>query len=211
MRSPEDGVWFPLAYINGGGMDLHWMRTLFGYDQYDELEEQAALVAPGSEGLLFIPHFAGRILPSVPEMHGGFVGLTWNHGKGHLFRAAMEGIAYEYALYLESLHKLYPDTHFRTMYSIGGGAKSSLFVQIKSDVLGVNAVSFHQADTALLGTAAIAGTGIGLIQDCKKAILSAQCKKQEYQFNTLHHKNYQLYRDAYASLLNLLSHYYQSN
>ena len=188
-------------------MDLHWMRELFGYDTYSELEREAALITPGSDGLLFIPHFAGRILPSVPEMRGGFAGLTWKHRQGHLFRATMEAIAYEYSLYLDSLRELYPEMTFKTMYSIGGGAKSSTFIQIKSDVLGVNTLSFQATDTALLGTAAIAGTSIGLIQDYKKAIQIAQHKRQEYFFDQTNHDLYKLHCKAYASLLGLLSAY----
>ena len=70
MRSPEDGLWFPLAYISGGGMSLRWIRDqLGGSADYDALEKLAQDVPPGSEGLLFIPHWSGRVLPSLSLIH----------------------------------------------------------------------------------------------------------------------------------------------
>ena len=75
-RSAADGLWNALAYISGGGMCLHWYRKLSALT-YKELDEAAAGAAPGCGGLLFLPHFAGRTCPSVPEVRGTWLGLGW--------------------------------------------------------------------------------------------------------------------------------------
>lgn len=171
MRSPIDGLWMPLAYINGGGLCLRWFRDEFTGKEgvsYDELSDKAKDIPPGSEGILFIPHFGGRVLPSSPDLKGSFLGLDWKHTKEHLYRAIMEGIAYEYHYYYSVLKKLYPGEQFPVLYATGGGAKSELFNSIKADVLGVDVVSFEMSDTALIGSAVIAGVGCGVFADYRE-------------------------------------------
>lgn len=166
MRAPEQEQWYPMAYINGGGLCVRWARdNLSGAVKgtYEELEKEAALVPAGSDGLYCIPHFAGRVLPYHPNLRGGFVGMSWNHTRGHLYRSVMEGIAYEYAFYLSALKKMYPGYGFQKLYTMGGGARSRLFGQIKADVLGVDVVICDEVDTALRGTARIAAKAVGLL------------------------------------------------
>lgn len=165
MCSPEKGQWFPMAYINGGGLCVRWARDKLGACgcTYEELEREAAAVEPGSGGLYCIPHFAGRVLPYHPDLRGGFVGMNWNHGRGHLYRSILEGIAYEYAFYLSVLKNMYPRYEFGRLYTMGGGARSGLFNQIKADVLGVDVTICREVDTALRGTARIAGKAVGIL------------------------------------------------
>jgi xylulokinase len=175
MRSPEDGRFFPLTYINGGGLCIRWFRDNFTGSPpvpYKELEAEAAKIPAGSEGLVFVPHFAGRVLPSDPNLKGSYSGLDLRHTRAHLFRAILEGIAYEYAYYVSVLRDLYPASDFTTMTSIGGGSKSPFFVSVKADVTGLSVRRSEVGDTALVGSAAIAGYGAGLIKDYRKAILA---------------------------------------
>lgn len=165
MCAPEQGQWYPMAYINGGGLCVRWARdNLSGAcgGTYEELEREAAAVPAGSDGLYCIPHFAGRVLPYHPDLRGGFVGMSWNHTRGHLYRSVLEGIAYEYAFYLSALREMYPGYAFGKLYTMGGGAKSRLFGQIKADVLGVEVTVCEEVDTALRGTARIAAQAVGV-------------------------------------------------
>lgn len=212
MRSPVDGQWFPLAYINGGGLCLRWLRDeLTGkpHADYDQLSAEAGEIAPGSEGLLLIPHFAGRVLPSNPYLKGTFLGLDWKHTRAHLFRAVMEGIAYEYGYYLSVLKALYPGTDFREMAAIGGGAKSPLFLQIKADVLGVDVTSFETGDTALIGSAVIAGVGAGVFADYRAPIEKLVKKRQTFQPDAAAHAAYAPYQSAYLKSMDALTGVYQ--
>ena len=78
---------------------------------------------PGCSGLIFIPHFAGMVLPNNPWAKGSFIGLNWNQKRAHLYRAVMEGISYEYSYYLQVLKQLYQGQEFGEMWAVGGGAK----------------------------------------------------------------------------------------
>lgn len=213
MRSPIDGYWFPLAYINGGGLCVRWFRDEFTGKppvSYRELEEKAAQIAPGSEGVLFVPHFAGRVLPNNPDVKGSFVGLDWKHTREHLFRSVMEGISYEYAYYLSVMKKLYPNENFNRMYAIGGGAKSELFLSIKSEVMGVETTSFETGDTGLIGSAVIAGVGAGVFSDCKEPVLSVMKERQKIGFDSERHEAYQPYAKTYLKVIDSLTDVYRS-
>ena len=173
MRSPVDGLFTPLAYLGGGGLCVRWFRDqLSGRPaaSYETLEVEASTVPPGCEGLTFIPHFSGRALPNDPMLKGGFIGLDFKHKRGHMYRAVLEAVAYEYRYYLDILKTLYPACPFSQMLSIGGGAQSPLMNQIKADVLGLCVKTLSAADTALVGSAVIAGVAAGLITDYEKTL-----------------------------------------
>ena len=211
MRSPVDGLILPLAYINGGGMCLRWFRnelTGIPHADYDALDREAKAIAPGSEGLLFIPHFSGRVLPGNPNLKGSFMGLDFKHTRAHLFRAIREGIAYEYAYYLDVLRSLYPEEPFDNMLIVGGGAESGLFNQIKSDVLSVRASTLKTGETALIGSAVIAGIGIGLLDDYRQPIQAALSPGNEYHPDPGAHRAYQPYCAAYLDALEGCSAHY---
>lgn len=214
MRSPVDGCWFPLAYINGGGLSLAWFKDAMTGNPpatYLELENKACQIPPGSEGILFIPHFAGRVLPNNPDIKGSFIGLNWKHTREHLFRSTMEGIAYEYAYYLDVLRKLYPKDTFTQMGAIGGGAKSELFLQIKSDVLGLEVTSFETGNTGLIGSAVIAGCGVGAITDYRTLIERTLKKRQELHPKEDNHQRYRPYAQAYLQAIEALAPVYRSS
>jgi xylulokinase len=88
---PED-LWYALAYINGGGLNLRWFRDELaieikeeakakGENEYILLDRLAAEVPPGSDGLLFLPHLQGRVCPSDADVRGLWMGFTWAHRK----------------------------------------------------------------------------------------------------------------------------------
>lgn len=168
MRSPLKNIWYPLAYINGGGLCLKWIQNLSN-STYETLEKNACTLPCGSEKLIFIPHVSGRNSPSQPYMRGSFIGLTLQHQEHHLYRSIMEGIAYEYALYYKAIKKTCQNRD-SPLISIGGGARSNLFLQIKADILNLKVQAYQDCDTALLGTASIAGVSAKFFPDCRPLI-----------------------------------------
>jgi len=213
MRSPVDGLFLPLAYINGGGMCVRWFRdTLSGTPaaSYDQLQAEAEVLAPGSENLLFIPHFSGRVLPNNPNLKGTYLGLDFKHTRGHMYRAIMEAVAYEYGYYLSVLRSLYPHDHFDQMLTIGGGAKSALFNQIKADVLGVSVTTFETGETALLGSAVIAAVGTGMLTDYHKPIQQVMKKGVEFMADREKHKAYGPYAEKYLAAMDQITPLYKN-
>ncbi len=216
MRAPQKDQWYPMAYINGGGLCVRWGRDQLSGPQggtYEELEKEALDVPAGSDGLYCIPHFAGRVLPYHPNLRGSFVGMSWNHTRGHLYRSILEGIAYEYAFYLSILKKMYPGYAFQKLYTMGGGARSKLFGQIKADVLGVDVAVCEEVDTALRGTAKIAAKAVGILQGTE----DNRNKKTELRRQEIYIKanegckaEYAEMTEGYQSLLENLETFYRN-
>jgi len=206
-KSVIPGLWQPMAYINGGGMCLEWYRNNFLGDKnikYSELDDEAKSIEPGSEGLIFLPHFSGRVCPNNPVVRGGFVGLTCAHKRAHRFRAIMESIAYEHNYYLKIIKTLMDDVQFSKVYAIGGGAKSKVFNSIKADVLGIDYTTPSIKDTAPLGSAIVAGYGVGVFDDMKKTVERLITFSDEIKFSPENHKIYKKYATAYETALNFL-------
>ena len=175
-HSAIPGLWHPYAYINGGGMNLEWFREQVaggipgnGTPDFSRLNEMAAAVTPADDDPLFIPHLGGRVSPSQPHLRGAWVGLSWSHGPGHLFRAVLEGVALEYGIYLRTLESLFGAGTVTEVRVTGGGEKSAVWNRIKADTLGVPIVQVMGAGGAPLGAALLAGYGEGTLRDVEAA------------------------------------------
>jgi xylulokinase len=162
--SVVEGLYTPMAYINGGGMCIKWFRDDVTGKKYSyrELDDMAGDVPPGSDNLIFMPHFSGRVCPNDTLVRGSYVNLTWKHGAAHMYRAIMEGIAYEYGIYSDIINELAPGQKYDVVIGVGGGSKSKIFTQIKADVLGIPFSRNREVDTAALACCAITGYGVGL-------------------------------------------------
>jgi xylulokinase len=171
-RSVFPGVYYAYAYINGGGMCLDWFRKEFTEeeDQLEALNQQAEAVPPGSLGLLFLPHLAGRVCPGNPEYRGLWQGFGFSHKKAHFYRSILEGVAYEYATYLNHVRRLHPDLRVVSIRGVGGGSQSPQWNQIKSSVLSLPYQNLKTSECGVIGSAFLAGLGVGAISDPGKAI-----------------------------------------
>lgn len=168
-RSTVPGLWHPYAYINGGGMNLEWFRRAIvgegrrALPSWGELEKLAARVRPDEASPWFIPHLSGRVSPPLPNLRGAWVGLTHSHGLGHLYRAVLEGVALEYAIYRWTLTELYPELRLKELRITGGGERCALWNRIKADALGMPVRRITDSLGAPLGAAMLAGWGVGLL------------------------------------------------
>jgi xylulokinase len=207
------GMWIPQAYINGGGLSLRWCKELLAQDNenitYKLLEAEAEAIQPGSNDLLFIPHFQGRVCPNDPYIRGGCLGLNWIHKRGHLFRAVLESIGYEYAMYLDILRFLLPEFVIQQVVVTGGGAKSPLFNKIKADILGVPYVYTERGDAPTLGTAVLAGYGVGIYSDLVSTIEGLLGKAITITPSDAIKQQYEKYRSVYREMLNDINGIYK--
>ena len=174
-RSATPGLWHPYAYINGGGMNLEWFASKIagpgagkGSARFRMLERQAA-AEPRADDPFFIPHLGGRVAPSCPALRGAWAGLMWTHSAGHLYRAMLEGVALEYAVYRKALRAIFAEQALRELRVVGGGGESALWNQIKSDVLGTPVTKLSRPEGAPMGAALLAGFGAGLFPDLHAA------------------------------------------
>jgi xylulokinase len=164
-RGVIPGLFTPIAYINGGGLNLEWFKDQFGQTSFEELDRLAEALEPGANRLLSIPHFGGRVCPNDPHVRGLWMGFSWNHRKEHFYRSLLESIAFEYGFYLKIQRDLQPEQQFEEVRVIGGGAKSRVWNQIKADVLQIPYARLNQEEFATLGGAIIGGRMAGFWDD----------------------------------------------
>jgi gluconokinase len=124
--------------INNGGLVLAWageaLAPELGQYPENELLEQAAAVPPGCGGLIMLPYLQGERAPrwsSLPR--GAYIGLARDHHRGHLVRAALEGVCQQLRLVLQAMRAAGNDV--REIRATGGFARSSLWRQMLADVL----------------------------------------------------------------------------
>ncbi len=169
-QSAVPGLWHPYAYINGGGMNLEWFRREVanagrsgrGMD-LDTLDRSASTIPTTPDLPLFVPHLGGRVSPAQPRLRGAWVGLTWDHGLPHLYRAVLEAVALEYAVYQSRLQSLYGGAGVKELRVTGGGERSALWNAVKADALQRPLRRVARSEGAPLGAAMLAGWGVGLL------------------------------------------------
>ncbi|HXF60209.1 MAG TPA: FGGY-family carbohydrate kinase, partial [Caldilineaceae bacterium] len=164
------GRWHLMGVMLSAAGSLRWYRdTLAPGMGYDELLAPAAEVAPGSEGLLFLPYLTGERTPHPdPLARGAFVGLTVRHGLAHLTRAVLEGVAFGLRDSFE-LMKGVGLSQIRQVRVSGGGARSPLWRQILADALNTELVTVNTTEGAAYGAALLAGVGAGVWPDVDTA------------------------------------------
>jgi xylulokinase len=198
------GTFIALAFINGGGLALRWFRDevagISGDDAYVRLDRLAAGVEPGAGGLLWFPHLQGRVLPPQPHARGAWVGLTAGHTHAHLFRALLEGIAYEYAVWADLATMGGQRTPLTEARVLGGGAGSRLWNQIKADVLGISWVPTRRQECGVLGDALIAAAATGHVSDLAATAKQWQSTAEPVVPDPDRTRVYERLRTAYADL-----------
>ena len=142
-----------------------WLRELLGggFD-FGRLSDEARAVPAGSHGLVALPYFAGERSPLLdPDARGVILGLTLNHGRGHLYRALLEATAYGARHVLEAMADAGASTD--RSFAVGGGTTGGLWPQIISDVTGLRQEITEQSVGACYGDAMLAGVGAGLVAE----------------------------------------------
>jgi gluconokinase len=157
------GLWVVGGAINNGGIVMRWaLESLapdLGPGAEKELLRLAAQVPPGSDGLLMLPSLLSERAPRWTSFtRGSYVGLTREHGRGHLFRAALEGVGLQLALVLESMRGA--GLEVDEVRATGGVMRSELWQQLLADVLDmpIELLSGHQGSgygAAILGMASL--------------------------------------------------------
>jgi len=221
-RRPE-GLWsFPhcLAgkYAAAGGMAtsgaiLRWFREEFGHeerqreaavgtDAYELLDEQAADIDPGSEGLVLLPYFSGERTPMADDSaRGTLVGLTLSHTKAHVYRAILEGVGYGFRHHLETMDKA--GVPIDRVRAIGGGARSPLWRRIVSDITGVTQEYVANPVGSPLGGAYLAGLGTGVFDDLeplRNATTVTERTEPDPERKATYDEYYAVYRDLYPRI-----------
>jgi xylulokinase len=153
------------GFVSGGS--TNWWARAQCLPQSDVFAH-AALAPPGSDGALFLPTLSGATAPRWNDrMRGSFAGLGLHHDRRHLARAILEGCAFALRDIVDRFEAM--GLGGDELRVVGGGARSSLWLQIKADVTGhaVRAVQGDHATSA--GAAMLAGVAAGAFADLNQA------------------------------------------
>ncbi len=164
------GKWHFMGVMLSAAGSLRWFRDALAPGvEFGDLVDEAAAIPPGSDGLLFLPYLTGERTPHPdPLARGAFVGLTVRHGRAHMTRAVLEGVAFGLRDSFE-LMKGAGLTAVTQVRIAGGGAKSPLWRQILADVFNAELVTVNTAEGAAYGAALLAATGAGAFASVEEA------------------------------------------
>lgn len=212
------GHWLLQGGTTGGGGVMRWLEREFGDFEREEgkrcgksslelFNEEAQAVAPGSDGMIFLPYMAGERTPIWdPDAKGVYYGLDFSKTKGHFIRAAMEGTAYALKHNLDVAEEA--GAKVSVLRAMGGSANSLLWTQIKSDITG-KPIVVPSSDTATtLGAAILAGVGVGMYQDFDEAVRLTVEEKRSHEPDKekaeVYKRNYQTYIELYQQLKGIM-------
>lgn len=169
---------------------------------FEILDAEAEVVSPGSEGLLFLPYLQGERTPIWnTEARGAYVGIGLRHGRGHLWRALLEGIALGFVDCLDTVEQ--DGVRLEHIIAANGGGKSALFRQILCDALGVALSYTPTSSGTVAGAAILAGLGAGAIGSVNDA-RAWRGSAVQHEPNLTAHQRYRellgLRRASYAGL-----------
>lgn len=174
---------------------------------FDELVDS---VPPGSMGLLLQPYWTPGIREPGLEAKGSIIGFGDVHGRAHLYRAILEGLAYALRQGKERIEQR-SGTRISRLRVSGGGSQSDAAMQLTADIFGLPAERPHTYETSGLGAAIACAVGLGLHQDFPTAIAAMTRVGQVFQPNAEAQRTYQrLYREVYLRMYRQLRPLYRS-
>jgi xylulokinase len=183
---------------------LGWFRRVVAPGAgHDELDTEAAAVPAGSEGVLFAPYLSGERTPHAdPNARGAFVGLELGHGRGHLTRAVLEGVAYALRDSLELLRDLGVEPEVGRVS--GGGARSRLWLRILASVLGLPLETTAVEEGSAYGAALLAGIRDGVFADASEAVATCVRMREAIEpdpaWSQVYEEGYARFRALYPAL-----------
>jgi xylulokinase len=205
----------PDTYVVTGGMSTsgsitRWFRDNFGASEvntesstgrnaYEELAALAAGSPVGARGLILLPYFSGERSPiNDPAARGMVIGLTLKHSRADLYRAILEGVGYGIRHNIDVMR----EEHIASgrILAVGGGTKNPLWLQIVSDIAGIDQYVPDQNYGAAFGDAFMAGIGIGVFRDTRQIsnwIRYRSLIKPKPDVHQQYESYYQLYRKLY--------------
>ena len=204
------------AYTLGGGQTttgsiIQWLvASLAGAPADDlnrvlgSLEQKAASLPPGSDGLVALDHFQGNRTPlKDAKSRGAIWGLTLWHSMPHLFRAFLEANAFGTRHILDNLKD--HGYGIKRVFAGGGGARSGLAVSILADVCGIDIQLVREGESTALGAAIWAGLGAGVFPNYTSAVQKMVKLGEVVHAHKERKKLYDFYYDKYLRTYQQLS------
>jgi len=208
------GLYMPAGAMEAGGGSFKWFKDALGDleqkeaedgggDVYELLTRKAEGVPCGSDGLLFLPYLMGERSPLWnPNARSCFIGLTMVHGKEHLIRSVLEGVAFNMRIIERALSE--QGVQPESIRMIGGGAKSRVWRQIFADILEkpVERLNFIDEATSI-GAAIAGGVGVGIFGSLREGagfVKVEESTAPNSDHYPVYRRCYDLFRRSYEQL-----------
>jgi xylulokinase len=201
--------WHVMGVTQAAGLSLRWFRDNFGAvgksagDPYDSLSQEAAAIPAGADGVLWAPYLMGERTPHLDsDVRGALIGLAASHGRGHIIRAILEGVAFSLKDSLTIFAEIgVPVNDIRLG---GGGARSPLWRQIQADAYAMPVSLLAAEEGCAYGGAVLAGVGAGLWpsvdEACAEIVRIASVVNPIKQSSDKLQQQYKIYRAIYPAL-----------
>jgi xylulokinase len=166
------GHYYTFGSVYTSGASVEWFKQVAGDGlDYAALIAEAEVVPPGSLGVCFLPHLRQADTPfDDSKGRGAFIGLSTDIKRGALFRAVLEGIAYQTRQSVEPLLAYAGVERLQKVYAIGGSTRNHLLMHIKAGVLNQAITVATVAEATSLGAAILGGLGAGVYADVPAAL-----------------------------------------
>ena len=210
------GKYVAYAFSYTGGALIQWCLNTFAKAEAEEAKKKGISVHTLLEqqyerqeptGLLVLPHFAGAATPYMDTgSRGAILGLSAGTTLPEIYRACMEGVAYEMRLNYDALAD--SGIHFTKLHATGGGAKSRVWMQMKADILNLPITSLKTSDAGTVGSAMLTGVAVGVFRDLKEAAAVMVRQRETFDPDPRRHEQYmqiyERYRKVYQAVRPLM-------
>jgi xylulokinase len=205
-----DDTYALISVCPSAGTVLNWFKDLFcekeledalkkGRNVFELILQGAEKIGAGSDGLIMLPHLAGRGSPK-PNMSvkGVFFGMRLGHSKSHFVRALIESVAYM----LKSNVDVFKSSglEIEQIRSFGGGSKSRIWNQIKADVCRLPVVTSGFHEPGCLGAAILAGVGGGIYKNIEDGCARLVSLNEPLYPDEENSRKYEYFYDTYSRL-----------
>ena len=203
------GTFSVSAGTNTAGTLTRWFRDQVFFDHlakqeetsenaYETMLEGLEEIPPGSEGLITLPYFAGERTPiNDPLAKGVIFGLKLNHTRKHLYKSALEGVAYSIAQHLDILRE--HDLPLNKVLAVGGGSKNKLWLQMIADVSNQEIQTAKVTIGAAYGDALMGAIGVGICPGFDSLASHIQ-PAEVFTPDQRNHQVYAPYREIFAEI-----------
>ena len=205
------GKYVAYAFSYTGGALIQWCTETLAKKEKEEAAREGISVNEllerryaekhGNEpsGLLVLPHFAGAATPYMDTgSKGVIIGLTTDTDTAEIYRACMEGVAFE--MYVNYLAVKKSGVHFERINATGGGARSKIWMQMKADILNIPITALKTVDAGTVGSAMLTGVAAGIFSGLEDAAAHMVEETATYTPDTAMHEKYMRIFERYRRI-----------
>jgi xylulokinase len=208
------GTWYLMGVVLSAGGAFAWHREQLARElatapnAHARLDDEAATVPPGAEGLAFLPYLQGERTPHRDaSARGAFVGLTLAHTRAHMTRAVLEGVCFALRDSVSILREL--GVAPAELLLTGGGARSAFLRRLQSEVYGLPVKTVNREEGPAYGAALLAAVGTGAFPDLDAAaratLTRTEPERPSAEAHAAYDAPYRRFRALYPALRPVLA------